>query len=185
MSEREMPHASASKGNSRITTFIADKTQWEKGVNIILKSQQTTSLPDPATWPPERLAEHTRGRQENAINVWLAEIEGETVGHALLGIIPADHKDWSRMKDPVISDALKKGNLIEMGGLAVLPEWYKHGIADTLIRARLEWMKGFPEKVVCASIWQHSQGSQALANKYAKLVTKSNFGPYDLVIYNT
>lgn len=123
--------------NDEIVVSIADEERWSEGVDIILESQRVTRLPDPDTWSPEKLAVHTRERQESAMGVWLATVNGESVGHALLRHVPPDHRDWSLVQDRTITNALSRGDLIEMGGLAVLPDWYRRGVAEALVKARV------------------------------------------------
>lgn len=90
----------------------------EQAVQLVLAVQAVTGLPDPTMWPAELLAPHTRDRHRRALEVWVALIDNQVVGHALITTVAPGHLEWARTGDEGCAAAFAAGTLVELGGLS-------------------------------------------------------------------
>jgi GNAT superfamily N-acetyltransferase len=135
------------------------------GQDLVLSVSATTGFPDPNVWPEELLRGHTRARQEPAEQTWLATTDdGRRIGHALVEKVAADSAISSI---PGPAAAAEAGVLLELGAVAVHPDWQGRGVAKALVEACAEDLaRIYPEVVLVAAVWPDGPSATWAARKW-------------------
>lgn len=106
-----------------------------QGRDLVVAVSTITGFPDPSRWPSRELRALTRARQAAAESVWVARgPSGECIGHALLTVAGAAVSRVAR----VDHDLERNAPVLELGGLAVAPDWHGQGVATALRDARVD-----------------------------------------------
>jgi GNAT superfamily N-acetyltransferase len=122
------------------------------GAALVTLVSRHTGYPDPVAWPGDSLTVRVRERQAAAVCVWVAidDDTGAVVGHAL--VAPANQPYW--VNYPQTASLQQAGRLMELGALAVHPDWQRQGIATMLRAGRVGWLT---ERALtaCAVAWEN------------------------------
>ena len=117
-------------------------------VDLYIRNQKATGLPDPRAIPADELGDKLYER--NAIRRYVAVEAGRIVGHGLVEVANPDHEESWR-------DALNNcsGQLLEMGGAFVEPMLGRRGIWTALLSHRLKAIRDC-DAIPVAATWSEN-----------------------------
>lgn len=126
---------------------LTDKTEV---VELYIRSQGATGLPDPLAIPSTELGDHLYAR--DAICRYVAVDLGRVIAHALIEPPNPNHINiWrSGLKDN------DRREMIEIGGAFIDPLYTKRGIWTQLLEHRLSVIKGM-EHIPVSATWSQNQ----------------------------
>ncbi len=120
----------------------------ERVVELCVKSQRLTDIPDPEIFAPEELEQHLYDERDTAHLLAIDQKTLAVVGHVAVRQPNPDHIDeWLR---GIPRRSRKEANLLELGGLFIDPHFAFRGIGTALSAQGLENIRrttsrrGFP-----------------------------------------
>lgn len=164
-----------------LSVRLVEVTDYPTGVLLAEAAKRATGFPLDAT--VEDVGARFAARQKRALGVWLAFLDDEPVGHALVEPIRDNHPSWDHIADRAVASARTRGALVEFGGLVVAPEHHGRGIATALVEARMDWASRH-DLLGCASVWDDSVGSRRIAQRHGRHVGVHPALPIGLYIYD-
>lgn len=127
---------------------VATSADRREIVDLYIRSQHATGLPDPCVIPENELEDKLYER--NALRRYVAVEAGRIVGHGLVEIANPDHEESWR-------DALNNysDQLFEMGGAFVEPMLGRRGIWTALLSHRLKAIRDC-DAIPVAATWSEN-----------------------------
>lgn len=147
--------------NSPCTVSVAVTAEARSlALELVLAVQQAQRVPDPAIFPPQEWRRIMEERQARAVQIWLAHGETAPVGTALIERVPLAHAYWPSCPHPAVATAARAGELLELGGVAVLPQAQGRGVAAALRSELVRYLAAHSTFAV-STAWRDQPGAVA------------------------
>ncbi|NCU37819.1 hypothetical protein EOL96_02035 [Candidatus Saccharibacteria bacterium] len=149
-------------------------------VDLYIRSQEATGLPDPDFLPVNKLGDHLYAR--HALERCVAIDMGRIVGHALVELPNPEHlKIWRNGLSAEQAD-----KILELGGAFVEPTLGRAGIWTALLIHRLDLVRAKYENIPVSATWTCNDH---VKKRFAKLGGKkvgeqlTGGGPVSLYVF--
>jgi len=138
--------------DKNMTTRLATSDDKDKIIEMYIRSQQFTGIPDSTANPPAELGKKLYAR--NTLERYVTEMNGEIICHGLIDYPNSEHiQCWSENGD----NDLTLENTLELGGSFVSPNYMKRGIWTALLEYRLRIVREKYNKIPVSATWVQNE----------------------------